>query len=86
MAGMFKSSFGEAFVVVNYTIADKLYLRNAGDSFKIGVKDGLSRAASLVVSVTIDLRLRIERLIIIGWIGITHELEDHNQTFVRAYC
>ena len=83
MAGMFKSSFGEAFVVVNYTIADKLYLRNAGDSFKIGVKDGLSRAASLVVSVTIDLRLRIERLIIIG---ITHELEDHNQTFVRAYC
>ena len=62
MARMFELGFGETFVVVNYTVPNELYLRNAGDSFEVRVKDRLLGAASLVVSVTIALGLRIKCL------------------------
>ena len=62
MAGMFKFGFGETFVVVNCTVTNELYLRNAGNSFEIRVKDRLLRTASLVVSMAIVLGLRIKSL------------------------
>ena len=83
MTGMFEFGFGETFVVVNYTIADELHLRNTGDGFKIRVKDWLLRTASLVVSVTITLGLRIKCLMLDQY---QCNCEDWNQTFVRAYC
>ena len=64
MAGMFEFGFGETFVVVNCTVTDELYLRNAGDGFEVGVKDRLLRTASLVVSVSIALTLRIKCLLV----------------------
>ena len=64
MAGMFEFGLGETFVIVNCTVTDELYLRNAGDSFEVGVKDRFLRAASLVVSVSIALRLRIKCLLV----------------------
>ena len=63
MARMFEFGFGETLVVVNCTVTDELYLRNAGDSFKVGVKNRLLRTAGLVVSVSIALTLRIKRLV-----------------------
>ena len=63
MAVMFKFGFGETFVIVDCTVTDELYLRNAGDSFEVGMKDRILRRASLIVSVTIVLRLRIESLL-----------------------
>jgi hypothetical protein len=64
MAGMFEFGFGETFVIVNCTVTNELYLWNAGDSFEIGMKNGLLRTASLVVSVSIALRLRIKCLLV----------------------
>jgi hypothetical protein len=64
MAGVFEFGFGETFVVVNCTVTDKLYLRNAGDSFEVGMKDRLLRTANIVVSVSIALRLRIKCLLV----------------------
>ena len=64
MTGMFEFGFGETFVVVDCTVTDELYLRNAGDSLKVGMKDRLLRIASLVVSVSIALRLRIKCLLV----------------------
>ena len=64
MAGMFEFGFSETFVVVNCTVTDELYLRNAGDSFEVGVKDRLLRTASLVVSVSIAFTLRIKCLLV----------------------
>ena len=64
MARMFEFGFGETFVVVDCTVTDELYLRNAGDSLKVGMKDRLLRIASLVVSVSIALRLRIKCLLV----------------------
>ena len=61
---MFEFGFGETFVVVNCTVTDELYLRNARDSFEVGVKDRLLRTASLVVSVSIALTLRIKCLLV----------------------
>ena len=85
MAGMFEFGFGETFVVVNCTITDELYLRNAGDSFEVWVKDRLLRTASLVVPVSIALTLGIKCLLV-AWISYQYNHEDCNQTFVRAYC
>jgi len=93
MAGMFcKFDFGETFkfVVVNCTVADELYLRNAGDGFEVGTKDRVLRKANLnlVASVSIALRLRIKCLLVgrISYQHYHHNHEDCNQTFVRAYC
>ena len=65
MARMFKFGFGETFVIINCTVTDELYLGNARDSFEIGVKDRLLVTASLVISVTIVLRLRIKCLVVV---------------------
>ena len=59
---MFQPTFGETFVVVNNTIADKLHLGNRGDSLEIRMKNGFLSLASLVVSVTIAFAMRIKRL------------------------
>lgn len=56
-------------MIVNCTVADELYLRNAGNSFEIGMKDRLLRTASLVVSMAITLGLRIKCLLH-AWIRI----------------
>ena len=64
MTGMFEFGFGKTFVVIDCTVTDELYLRNGGDSLKIGMKDRLLRIASLVVSVSIALRLRIKCLLV----------------------
>ena len=63
MAVMFKFGFGETFVIVDCTVTDELYLRNAGESSDVGVKDRILRKASLVVSVSIFLGLRIKCLL-----------------------
>ena len=63
MAGMIKFGFGETFVIVNCTVADKLYLRNTGDSFEVGAKNRILRKASLLV-VSIALGLRIKCLLV----------------------
>ena len=69
MVRMFELGFSETFMVVNCTVPDELYLRNAGDCFEIGVKDRLRRIGSLVVSVTIALGLRIKCLLVnMNWL------------------
>ena len=83
MAWMFEFGFGETFVVINCTVTDELYLRNAGDSFEVGVKDRLLRIASLVVSVPITLRLRIECLLV-AWISYQYKEERLSSNLCKS--
>lgn len=55
MARMFKLGFGEAFVVVDHSIADELDLWDAGDSFKVWVENGFLGAFCLIVSMSVVL-------------------------------
>ena len=62
MVGMLEACFGESFVVVHHAIADELDLGYGRDGLEVGVEDRLLGFASLVVSMAVALRLRIERL------------------------
>jgi hypothetical protein len=55
--------FGKAFMIVHHTISNELDLRNTRDCLEIGMEDRLLRVACLVVSMTIDLRIRVEGLL-----------------------
>ena len=59
---MSQPTFSQTFVVVNNTIADKLHLRNRGDSLEIRMKDGFLSLASFVISVAIAFAMWIKRL------------------------
>lgn len=61
---MLELSFGQSLVIVDGAIANELNLRNTGNSLEIRMKDRLLSVASLVVSVSIVLGLRIEGLIV----------------------
>ena len=60
--GVLELGFGEAVVVVDNTVADKLDLGDAGDSLEIGVEDRLLGLAGLVVTVAVVLRRRVKVL------------------------
>ena len=62
MMGVLEFGFGETLVIVNRSIANKLYLRHAWDRLEIRVEDGLFRFASLVVSVAVALGERVKGL------------------------
>jgi len=62
MAGMLEACFGEPFVVVHHSITYELDLGYRRDGLEVGVEDGLLGFASLVVSMAVALRLRIECL------------------------
>jgi len=61
---MFEHGFCKPLMVVNCAVPDELDLWYSRDSLEIRMEDRLFRAFSLVVSVAIALRLRIERLYI----------------------
>jgi len=50
-------------MIVHHAISNELDLRNTRDCFEIGMEDGLLRVACLVVSMTIDLGIRVEGLL-----------------------
>ena len=54
--------FGKTFMIVYHAISNELDLRNARDCLEIGMEDGLLRVACLVVSMTIDVGIRVEGL------------------------
>jgi hypothetical protein len=62
MMGVLEFGLGETLVIVNRSVANKLHLRHAWDRLEIRMEDGLFRLASLVVSVAVALRERVEGL------------------------
>ena len=55
--------FRKTFMIVHHAISNELDLRNARDRLEIGMEDGFLRVACLVVSMTIDVRKRVEGLL-----------------------
>ena len=62
MLRMLQLGFGEALVIVNGTVSDKLNLRNSGDSLEVRVEDRLGGFLGFVVTMAISIALRVESL------------------------
>jgi len=59
---MLQLGFGEALVIVDSAITNKLYLGNTRNGFKVRVKNGLVGVFRLVVAVAITFRVGIKCL------------------------
>ena len=62
MGGVFEGNSCETFMISHSAIADELNLWHAGDGREICVKNRLLCGLSLVVTMPVDLGLRIESL------------------------
>jgi hypothetical protein len=71
-------------MVVDGPVADELDLWNAGNGLQVRMEDGFLGPASLVVSMTVALRFRIEMLS--SELSFYMQSIKVSQTLVRAYC
>ena len=62
MLGVLQLGFGETLVIINGTVSDKLNLWNSRDRLEVRVEDRFGVFLGFVVTVTVDIALRVESL------------------------